>query len=129
LPARGKDFYAASNGRRAAVVEQSGPQRHFVLRHQPVACGVAAAAHLAACASGGRRRLVSRHDASRRIRAPSGPTGTTCGDHGAVRPRRQGPGARHREAVCGDETRADRALRNRCDFGDEIALTAGRRLS
>ena len=55
-------------GRRAAVVERQGrAQRHFVLRHQPVARGVAAAAasrrhvHL-----GGRRRLVSRHDAPRR---------------------------------------------------------------
>ena len=55
-------------GRRAALVERQGrPQRHFLLRHQPVAGGVAAAAasrghvHL-----GGRRRLVPRHDAPRR---------------------------------------------------------------
>ena len=55
-------------GRRAAVVERQGrAQRHFLLRHQPVAGGDAAAAaprgdvHL-----GGRRRLVPRHDASRR---------------------------------------------------------------
>ena len=55
-------------GRRAALVERQGrAQRHFVLRHQPVARRLAAAAasrrdvHL-----GGRGRLVSRHDASRR---------------------------------------------------------------
>ena len=55
-------------GRRAAVVERQGrAQRHLVLRHQPVARRVAAAAasrrhvHL-----GGRRRLVPRHDAPRR---------------------------------------------------------------
>ena len=52
-------------GRRAAVVERQGrAQRHLLLRHQPVARGVAAAAaprrhvHL-----GRRRRLVPRHDA------------------------------------------------------------------
>ena len=55
-------------GRRAAVVERQGrAQRHLLLRHQPVARGDAAAAaprrhvHL-----GGRRRLVPRHDPSRR---------------------------------------------------------------
>ena len=55
-------------GRRAAVVERQGrAQRHLLLRHQPVARGVAAAAasrrhvHL-----GRRRRLVPRHDAPRR---------------------------------------------------------------
>ena len=53
-------------GRRAAVVERQGrAERHLVLRHQPVARRLAAAAaprrdvHL-----GGRGRLVSRHDAS-----------------------------------------------------------------
>ena len=53
-------------GGRAALVErQSRPQRHFLLRHQPVARRLAAAAasrrdvHL-----GRRRRLVPRHDAS-----------------------------------------------------------------
>ena len=55
-------------GRRAAVVERQGrAERHLLLRHQPVARRVVAAAasrrdvHL-----GGRGRLVSRHDASRR---------------------------------------------------------------
>ena len=55
-------------GRRAAVVERQGrAQRHLLLRHQPVARRLAAAAasrrdvHL-----GGRRRLVPRHDPSRR---------------------------------------------------------------
>ena len=55
-------------GGRAALVERQGrAQRHFLLRHQPVARGDAAAAasrrhvHL-----GGRRRLVPRHDPPRR---------------------------------------------------------------
>ena len=55
-------------GGQAALVErQDRPQRRLLLRHQPVACRVPAAAaprrhvHL-----GGRRRLVSRHDAPRR---------------------------------------------------------------
>ena len=55
-------------GRRAAVVERQGrAQRHFLLRHQPVARGIARTA--ASCRHvhlGRRRRLVSRHDAPRR---------------------------------------------------------------
>ena len=52
----------------AALVErQDRPQRRLLLRHQPVARGLAAAAaprrHVRL---GGRRRLVSRHDAPRR---------------------------------------------------------------
>ena len=57
-------------GRHTAVVERQGrAQRHFLLRHQPVARGDAAAA--APCRHvhlGGRRRLVPRHDPSRRHR-------------------------------------------------------------
>ena len=55
-------------GRRAAVVERQGrPQRHLVLRHQPVARRVAAAAAPRRHVHLGRRgRLVPRHDASRR---------------------------------------------------------------
>ena len=69
LAARDQGFLRLHRmGRRAAVVERQGrTQRHFLLRHQPMARGVAAAAasrrhvHL-----GRRRRLVSRHDPSRR---------------------------------------------------------------
>ena len=57
-------------GRRAAVVKRQGrAQRHLLLRHQPVARGDAAAA--APCRHvylGGGRRLVPRHDPSRRHR-------------------------------------------------------------
>ena len=55
-------------GRRAAVVERQGrAQRHLVLRHQPVARRLAAAAASRRDVRvGGRGRLVSRHDASRR---------------------------------------------------------------
>ena len=55
-------------GRRAAVVERQGrAERHLVLRHQPVARRVAAAAASRRDVRvGGRGRLVSRHDASRR---------------------------------------------------------------
>ena len=79
LAGRHRSFLAARDqglprlhrmGRRTAVVERQGrAQRHFLLRHQPVARGDAAAAaprrhvHL-----GGRRRLVPRHDPSRRHR-------------------------------------------------------------
>ena len=71
LAARDQGFLRLHRmGRRAAVVERQGrAQRHFLLRHQPVAGGEPAAAasrrhvHL-----GGRRRLVPRHDPSRRHR-------------------------------------------------------------
>ena len=68
-PRETKDFLRLHRmGRRAAVVERQGrAQRHFLLRHEPVARGVAAAA--ASCRHvhlGRRGRLVSRHDASRR---------------------------------------------------------------
>ena len=55
-------------GRRAAVVERQGrAERHLLLRHQPVARRLAAAAASRRDVRlGGRGRLVSRHDASRR---------------------------------------------------------------
>ena len=67
LAARNQGFLRLHRmGGRAALVERQGrPQRHFLLRHQPVARRLAAAAasrrdvHL-----GRRRRLVPRHDAS-----------------------------------------------------------------
>ena len=82
LAARDQGFLPLHRvGRRAAVVERQGrAERHLVLRHQPVARRVAAAAAPRRDVRVGRRgRLVPRHDAPRRhpLRR-SGPTGTTC---------------------------------------------------
>ena len=113
-------------GRRAALVERQGrAQRHLLLRHQPVARGVAAAAasrrdvHL-----GGRRRLVSRHDAPRRHPLHVlGELVRHAGEDRAVRRRR----ARQAHRACTASWCAGRrrcrsgsSRSNRCDFGDEI---------
>ena len=113
-------------GRRAALVERQGrPERHLLLRHQPVARRVAAAAAPRRDVHLGRRgRLVPRHDPPRRHPLHVlGELVRHAGEDGAVRPGR----ARRRAAaspatlVCGDETLSDRELQeNRCDFGDEI---------
>ena len=69
LAARDEGFLRLHRmGRRAAVVERQGrAERHLVLRHQPVARRLAAAAASRRDVRLGRRgRLVSRHDASRR---------------------------------------------------------------
>ena len=97
-------------GRRAAVVERQGrPERHLVLRHQPVARRLAAAAaprrdlHL-----GRRGRLVPRHDAPRRHRQHLlGQLVRHAGEERAVRPgraraeepRQRQAGVRRRDAV------------------------------
>ena len=67
LAARNQGFLRLHRmGGRAAMVErQSRPQRHFLLRHQPVARRLAAAAASRRHVHLGRRgRLVPRHDAS-----------------------------------------------------------------
>ena len=113
-------------GRRAAVVERQGrAERHLLLRHQPVARRVAAAAASRRDVRlGRRRRLVPRHDAPRRhpqhvLRR----TGTTC----RSRPCSTAAASAGRRAactgelVCGDETLSDEELAtNRGDFGDDI---------
>ena len=69
LAARDQGFLRLHRmGRRAALVQrQSRPQRHFLLRHEPVARRVAAAAASRRHVRLGRLgRLVPRHDASRR---------------------------------------------------------------
>ena len=69
LAARDQGFLRLHRmGGRAALVERQGrPQRHFLLRHQPVARRLAAAAASRRHVRVGRlRRLVPRHDASRR---------------------------------------------------------------
>ena len=69
LAARDQGFLRLHRmGRRAALVERQGrAQRHLLLRHQPVARrDPAAAAPRRHVHLGGRRRLVPRHDASRR---------------------------------------------------------------
>ena len=82
LAARDKRFLQLHRvgGNPAMEQRQGRPQRHFLLRDQPVARGVASTAapggdvHL-----GRRRRLVPRHDAPRRHSLHvSGRTGTTC---------------------------------------------------
>ena len=68
-PRETKDFYDCIEwaGRAALVERQGRAQRHFLLRHEPVARRLAAAAasrrHVRV---GGLGRLVPRHDASRR---------------------------------------------------------------
>ena len=69
LPARNERFLRLHRmgGRTAVVERKSRAQRNFLLRHQPVARRIAATA--ASCRDvhlGRRRRLVPRHDASRR---------------------------------------------------------------
>ena len=69
LAARDQGFLRLHRmGRRAALVERQGrPQRHFLLRHEPVARRLAAAAASRRHVRVGRLgRLVPRHDASRR---------------------------------------------------------------
>ena len=69
LAARNQGFLRLHRmGRRAALVERQGrAQRHFLLRHEPVARRVAAAAASRRHVRLGRLgRLVPRHDASRR---------------------------------------------------------------
>ncbi len=97
-------------GRRAAVVERQGrPQRHLLLRHQPVAGRLAAAAASGGDVHLGRRgRLVPRHDAPRRHPLHVlGQLVRHAGQDRAVRPRRARPaqprhrrtGVRRRDAV------------------------------
>ena len=123
LARRDRSFLAARDqgllrlhrmGRRAAVVERQGrAQRHLVLRHQPVARGDAAAAaprrhvHL-----GGRRRLVPRHDASRRHPLHVlGKLVRHAGQDRAVRRGRARQAPRvHGELVCGPEMLSEAEL-------------------
>ena len=97
-------------GGRAALVERQGrPERHLLLRHQPVARRVAAAAAPRRDVRLGRRgRLVSRHDAPRRHPLHVlGELVRHAGEDGAVRPGRARPaqprhgsaGVRRRDAV------------------------------
>ena len=114
-------------GGRAALVERQGrAQRHFLLRHQPVARRLAAAAasrrdvHL-----GRRRRLVPRHDASRRHALDVlGELVRHAGEDRAIRRRRARqaqPRARRTGVRAGDLAGGPSSRRNRCDFGAEIA--------
>ena len=111
--ARRDDFYQCIEwaGVQPWSQRQGRPQRHLLLRHEPVAGGLAAAAASHGDVRlGRRRRLVPRH---RPIMAAffrrSGPTGTTC------RSRRVQYGLGERgprsvvtgELVCGDETLSD----------------------
>ena len=92
LAARNQGFLRLHRmGRRAAMVERQGrAQRHFLLRHEPVACRLAAAA--ASCRHvhlGRLGRLVSRHDASRRHPLDVlGELVRHAGQDRAIRPRR-----------------------------------------
>ena len=109
-PRETKDFYDCIEwaGVAALVERQGRAQRHFLLRHEPVARRVAAAAAPGGDVRlGGRRRLVSRHDASRRHSlAPSGPTGTTCRSRpcSTASASAAAAAAIHGELVCGPET-------------------------
>ena len=113
-------------GRRAAVVErQDRAQRHLLLRHQPVARGDAAAAasrrdvHL-----GGLRRLVPRHDASRRHPLHVlGELVRHAGEDRAVRrgrARQAQPRARRAGVRAGDAVARRSSRSNRVPFGDDI---------
>ena len=110
---------------RAALVERQGrPQRRLLLRHEPVARSlVAAAAPRRHVRLGGRRRLVSRHDASRRH--PLHVLGALVRHAGEDRAVRRGR-ARQENRVHGElgmrtGTLSDAELaQNRCDFGAEI---------
>ena len=103
-------------GRRAALVQRQGrPERRLLLRHQPVAGRLAAAAASRRDVHLGRRgRLVPRHDAPRRHPlAPSGPTGTTCRSRPCSTASASAARAAARPAtlVCGDETLSRRRAR------------------
>ena len=82
-------------GRRAAVVERQGrTQRHLLLRHEPVAGGVAAAeAPHRDVRVGRRRRFLPRHGPSRRHRSAASPR------PGSARPSRRASTARARTAT------------------------------
>src|SRR5262245_44544776 len=102
-------------GGAAAVVEwQNRTYRHLLLRHQPVACGLTAAAtsdcdvHLGRCG-----RLVPRHDPSRRY--PLDLLGELV-RHAGVKTVQYGLGERGPRSaasglwVCGDETLSEEKL-------------------
>ena len=82
-------------GRAALVDRQSRPQRHFLLRHEPVARRlVAAAASRRHVRVGRLGRLVPRHDASRRHSLDVlGKLVRHAGQGRAIRPRRAKAGA------------------------------------
>ena len=126
-PRETRDFYDCIEwAAQAALVErQDRPQRRLLLRHQPVACRVPAAAaprrhvHL-----GGRRRLVSRHDAPRRH--PLHVLGALVRHAGEDRAVRRGRARQERAASPASRCAGRKACpnsqlaRNRCDFGAEI---------
>ena len=101
LAARNQGFLRLHRmGGRAALVERQGrPQRHLLLRHQPVARRVAAAAASRRHVRVGRLgRLVPRHDASRRHSLDLlGELVRHAGEDRAIRRRRaRRPQPRHR---------------------------------
>ncbi len=93
LAARNQGFLRLHRmGRRAALVERQGrAQRHFLLRHEPVARRLAAAAASRRHVRVGRLgRLVPRHDASRRHPLDVlGELVRHAGQGRAIRPRRE----------------------------------------
>ena len=113
-------------GRRAALVQRQGrAQRHFLLRHEPVARRrAAAAASRGDVRLGGRGRLVPRRDASRRHPLHLlGELVRHAGEDRAARPRRARPAQpRHGRAGLRAARRCPtrELAANRCDFGDDI---------
>ena len=136
LAARDQGFLRLHRmGRRAAVVERQGrPQRHFLLRHQPVARRIAAAAAPRRHVHLGRRcRLVPRHDASRRHSLDVlGELVRHAGQDRAIRRRRARqaqPRARRTGVRAGNFVGGGARAETAADFGAEIArASAGRRL-
>ena len=103
-------------GRAALVDRQSRPQRHFLLRHEPVARRlVAAAASRRHVRVGRLGRLVPRHDASRRHSLDVlGELVRHAGQGRAIRPRRERraqPRARRTGMRAGDAERGGAAPR------------------
>ena len=126
LAARDQGFLRLHRmGRRAAVVERQGrAQRHLLLRHQPVARRLAAAAASRRDVHLGRRgRLVPRHDAPRRHPLDVlGELVRHAGQDRAVRRRRarQAQPRARRAGVRAGDLSEDELAKNRGDFGADI---------